>query len=148
MLSNPAKHENNFQQITNAESESVSHQHCSKVVCLSVCLFACLSVTTLVPAYDVRATKWTYQPSLCWTSKVFNLRISLKICLSWVIACCLSCRNCMKIDENLNSCVRTGERCMFLSVTVDCSSRVPEIRARERRWLISYSHFFLSLVGW
>ena len=52
------------------------------VVSLSVCLSDCLFVLTLVLAYDVRAT---YQLGHCRTPKVFNLRISLKRFLSWVI---------------------------------------------------------------
>ena len=58
---------------------------CKRVIavidsCLSVCV--CLLITNLAPVYDVRAKKWTYQ-------KVFNLAISLKSSLFWVIACFL-----------------------------------------------------------
>ena len=51
--------------------------------------FVCLCVTNLAPAYDVRATNWTYklyQPGLRLTPKVFNLQISLKSFLYRVIA--------------------------------------------------------------
>ena len=40
--------------------------------------FVCLSVPTLVLAYNVRATDWTYQSGLLWTLKVFKWRILLK----------------------------------------------------------------------
>ena len=51
-----------------------------------VCLFVCLSVTNLAPAYDVGVTNWTYQHSLCSTIKVSNWQILLKSFLSRVIA--------------------------------------------------------------
>ena len=75
-----------FRCLTLFSAQCMRKGYCSLFVFVCVCVCVCLSVTTLVPLYDVcNKLNLPAKPSL--NSNVFNLQILLKGFLSRVIAC-------------------------------------------------------------